>query len=302
MASEDGDNGDNDNGDFDWSLGGPDISYDEYDGESTVSYFLRDANKKHREFMKICEEMLVDYSKDKLYSIYDILFELHYGANGVWVVPTLKSIHFILHLMRKYQVSRVIAVGVGNGLIERILLHEASREGVPISLFASDDNNEYRKPTDSGIGPNGCKTYSGKYLSSIEIMSATFSIKYIVSVPEYIPTHQSISTSQPIIDDTIFIMWARARKYSVNVLNLLQREVYASYNVVICAYTTGEECVNTLHQCEPKEFFDLARGYGYIMTKYDGPDTVLFSHPEQYRFDAGTPDYLLVLERRPIER
>jgi hypothetical protein len=126
------------NNNFNWSSM---WSYNQYCIEpKSANDLLSRAFISNREYHRMCtilldeDRSLAPHTADAhIKEIGKMKFYL-YRRYGVWVIPTITSIRFILHLLEMHGVSDIVALGVGNGLPECILANEAKRIGQPLTI------------------------------------------------------------------------------------------------------------------------------------------------------------------------
>lgn len=293
------------NNNFDWSSM---TSYYQYDIEhQPARNVLSWAFQSNREYGIKCnilmngDNNLDSHTADQhIQEISRMMFCLYHGYHA-WVIPTITSIRFILHLLKSCGVSDIIALGVGNGLPECILANEAKRIGQPLTIYPSDSvyigkwdelhrNNKVTSHHSVAISD----TYIGKYYPCpITIELANVAVC-------------RIDLRNFASKTTLVFMWCRAVGFSVDALEAIQ-DCYPDKRIYIVAYTTGEEYVNTPTECEPESFYELARKYGYTIAKFR-KNSVLFQCSKQEELEEklcgtilGCTDYLMVLHRDPVK-
>lgn len=220
----------------------------------------------------------------------EVILSEFINHHDVWCVPKKISIAKIIEIAIGLQATTIIEVGAGSGLISALIKKYMDENSITsIRQHVSDNFSEKIK-----VSP---------YFIPIERMNAVGAIDYCYN-------------NNFCENNIIFIVWSRARDYSLDVLNYLQHKT--TYTILICAYTTGEESAlfnyneltlediqdsiytgKAIDQCEPKNFYEKLIEYKYEKIIFPKDKSVYF-----YYFDDETirqnNDHLEIFYRPPI--
>jgi hypothetical protein len=291
------------NNNFDWDSM---VSYYEYDIEhQPTRAVLSWVSQNNQEYRRKCNILMNEnnsldsYTADRHIQEINRTMFLLYHRYHAWVVPTITSIRFILHLLKSCGVHDIIALGVGNGLSECILANEAKIIGQPLTIHPSDSvyiGEWYELHRNNRVTSHDSIVISDTYIGKYYPYPITIELANVAVC--------RIDLRNFASKTTLVFMWCRAVNFSVDALKAIQ-DRYPDKRIYIVAYTTGEEYVNTSNQCEPESFYELARKYGYTIAKFH-KNSVLFQCNKQEELEKkcgtilGCADYLMVLQREPV--